>query len=64
MSFYKKNDDYKDIINLTRPTIKGHPKMDAQSRAAQFSPFAALTGLEDALDETASELTLQMEQRR
>lgn len=52
MSFYKKNDDYRDILPLSRPEIKGHPKMDALTRAAQFSPFAALTGFNEALDET------------
>ena len=52
MSFYKKNDDYRDILSLSRPEIKGHPKMDALTRAAQFSPFAALTGFNEALDET------------
>lgn len=55
MSFYKKNDDYRDILHLSRPEIKGHPKMDALSRAAQFSPFAALTGFDDVIEETAEE---------
>ncbi len=43
---------YDDIINLSRPVSKKHPPMAALDRAAQFSPFAALTGYEKALEET------------
>ena len=43
---------YDDIINLPHPTSKKHPRMAALDRAAQFSPFAALTGYEKALEET------------
>lgn len=45
--------NYDDIINLPHPTSKKHPRMSAQSRAAQFSPFAALTGYDAAVKETA-----------
>ncbi len=44
--------DYDDIIDLPRPKSK-HEPMPMSDRAAQFSPFAALTGYEDAIDETA-----------
>lgn len=44
---------YDDIINLPRPISTKHPKMSALDRAAQFSPFAALTGYEAAISETA-----------
>ena len=44
---------YGDIINLPHPTSKTHPRMPAASRAAQFAPFAALTGLDDELAETS-----------
>ena len=44
--------NYDDIINLKRPISK-HPKMSLYQRSAQFAPFAALTGYEDAIDETA-----------
>ena len=44
---------YEDIINLPHPTLEKHPRMSMIERAAQFSPFAALTGYEDAIDETA-----------
>lgn len=43
---------YDDIIDLPRPASK-HPKMSRIDRAAQFSPFAALTGHEDSIKETA-----------
>lgn len=43
---------YEDIINLPHPTSKKHPRMAAIDRAAQFSPFAALTGYEQALEVT------------
>ena len=43
---------YDDIINLPHPVSKKHPQMPAIDRAAQFSPFAALTGYEKALEET------------
>ncbi|MCD7785253.1 MAG: YolD-like family protein [Oscillospiraceae bacterium] len=45
--------DYSDIINLPHHVSKTHPQMSTQDRAAQFSPFAALTGYDDAIDETA-----------
>ena len=44
--------EYDDIIDLPRPKSK-HEPMPMGDRAAQFSPFAALTGYEDAIDETA-----------
>ena len=44
---------YDDIINLPNPTSKKHPRMSLYDRAAQFSPFAALTGHEAAIKETA-----------
>lgn len=45
--------DYNDIINLPCPTSSKHPRMSAHARAAQFSPFAALTGHDEAIAETA-----------
>ena len=44
---------YDDIINLPRPESK-YPRMPRANRAAQFSPFAALSGHEDAIRETVS----------
>ncbi len=45
--------NYDDIINLPHYVSKKHPQMAMIDRAAQFSPFAALTGHGDAIDETA-----------
>ena len=44
---------YDDILHLSRPVSQSHPPMSRADRAAQFSPFAALTGYEDAVRETA-----------
>ncbi len=44
---------YSDIIHLDRPISKNHSPMPAEERAAQFSPFAALTGYEDVIQEAA-----------
>lgn len=44
---------YDDIIDLPHPVSQRHPQMPLADRAAQFSPFAALTGLDAALQETA-----------
>lgn len=45
--------NYDDIIDLPHPTSMKHPRMSAEARAAQFSPFAALTGYDEAVKETA-----------
>lgn len=45
--------NYNDIINLPHPVSQKHPQMSLYDRAAQFSPFAALTGHEEAIRETA-----------
>ncbi|MCI8597595.1 MAG: YolD-like family protein [Lachnospiraceae bacterium] len=44
---------YDDIIYLPHHVSKKHPQMSLLNRAAQFSQFAALTGYEDAINETA-----------
>ena len=44
---------YADIIHLPHPTSKRHPRMSMLERAAQFAPFAALTGYGDVIDATA-----------
>lgn len=43
---------YDHLINQPRPA-SSHPKMSAVDRAAQFSAFAALVGLDEQMDETA-----------
>lgn len=46
-------DNYDDIKNLTRPQYDDLHPMSMHDRAAQFSPFAALVGYDDAVAETA-----------
>ena len=41
-------DNYDDIKHLTRPQYDDLPPMSMSDRAAQFSPFAALVGYDDA----------------
>lgn len=45
--------NYDDIKHLQRPQYEDLPPMPIQNRAAQFSPFAALVGYDDAVAETA-----------
>lgn len=47
--------EYGDIINLPHHVSKKHPQMSMNDRAAQFSPFSALTGYGAAIRETARE---------
>ena len=47
--------DYDDIINLPHHVSKRHPQMSMWNRAAQFAPFAALTGYEDSIKDSAQE---------
>lgn len=47
------NKNYDDIINLPHHVSSARPHMSAFDRAAQFSPFAALTGYDAAVKETA-----------
>ena len=44
---------YDDILHLPHHVSETHPQMSMLDRAAQFSPFSALTGYEAAIDETA-----------
>lgn len=44
---------YEDIINLPHHISSKHPQMSLEERSAQFAPFAALTGYEDCVEETA-----------
>lgn len=47
------NEKYNDIINLPHYQSKKRPHMSLHDRAAQFSPFSALTGHDEAIKETA-----------
>lgn len=52
---------YDDIINLSPPVFAKHPRMPELDRAAQFSPFAALSGYEKALEETKTSAVYKVE---
>ena len=44
---------YDDIINLPHHQSRKHPHMSRHQRAAQFMPFAALTGYNQVIEQTA-----------
>ena len=44
---------YEDMLDMLHPSSSSHPRMSIRNRAAQFAPFAALTGYEAAIQETA-----------
>lgn len=46
-------ENYEDIINLPHHISKKHRPMPREARAAQFAPFAALTGYESDVNEAA-----------
>lgn len=64
----EENGNYDDIINSKRPSSREHPRMSLHDRAAQFAPFAALTGYEDAISEegrlTKMKKSISDEERR
>ena len=51
--YYKDKHRYDDIINLPHHQSRERAHMSLHDRAAQFAPFAALTGHEEAIEETA-----------
>ena len=52
----KYDHQYDDIINMKHHKSKKHPPMSLYARSSQFAPFAALTGYEEAVTETAREV--------
>ena len=56
-------DNYDDIINLPHHVSKRHPQMSMWNRAAQFAPFAALTGYEDAIQDSIQENLRSFEEK-
>ena len=48
-----KGGKYGDIIGLPHYELRFHQRMSLQARAAQFAPFAALTGYDEAIDKTS-----------
>lgn len=47
---------YDDIINLPPHVSKKHPRLSMKQRAAQFSPYSALSGFEDAIEEISKNI--------
>ena len=56
-------DNYDDIINLPHHVSQRHPRMSMYNRAAQFSPFAALTGYEKAIEEAQKSQEAEVRRR-
>ena len=54
-------EDYSDIINLPHHVSRNHPQMPMEARAAQFAPFAALTGYDAVIHETERQTDKQVE---
>ncbi len=52
---------YSDIIKLKHHVSRKHPQMSMGARAAQFAPFAALTGFDDKVKETARQTSTKIE---
>lgn len=52
-------DNYADIINLPHHVSSTRPRMPMRDRAAQFSPFAAITGFDDSIQETVRDILLR-----
>ena len=55
--------NYDDIINLPHHVSAKHPKMGMYNRAAQFSPFATLTGYEKAIEEARKKQEAEVKRR-
>ena len=53
MKIERKIEQYADIIDLPQPEPRCCPRMPLEKRAAQFAPFAALTGYEEVVEKTA-----------
>lgn len=49
--------EYDDIIDHPHHVSKIHPQMSMQQRAAQFAPFAALTGHKEAIENVTPDIT-------
>lgn len=50
-------DTYEDIIDHPHYQSKTRPHMSLRNRAAQFAPFAALSGYDEAIKETERQAT-------
>ena len=61
MMNHKDMHKYDDMLHLAHPVSRTHPPMRLIDRAAQFAPFAALTGHSEAVKETARVTEEQIE---
>ena len=52
--YYNDPHKYDDIIHLQHHQSAERPHMSLHDRAAQFAPFAALSGYEEAIEETVA----------
>ena len=62
--FRREEDDphrYDDMLDLPHPTPTTRPRMSALDRAAQFAPFAALTGFGESITRAARQVERQIE---
>lgn len=57
------NEEYSDIIDLPHHVSKNHKQMSLEQRAAQFAPFAALTGHEELIKQTTDEMSTSYNQQ-
>lgn len=55
------NRKYEEILNLPHHVSVKHPRMTMHDRAAQFAPFAALTGYHSAIEETGRQIETRFE---
>lgn len=55
------NNKYDDMLRMPHHVSKTHPRMSMHNRAAQFSPFAALTGFESIIQETSRQTMQRIE---
>ena len=58
---WKPDNAYEDILHLPHHVSQTRPRMSRMDRAAQFSPFQALTGLDSAMQETQRQTTMKIE---
>ena len=59
-----KQKNYDDIMYLPHSVSQKYPHMSMENRAAQFQPFSALAGYEDAVDKTIDEHLKKMTQQK
>ena len=57
----RSEEDYRELLDYPYHGVSNHPHMNQGDRAAQFAPFAALTGYEALVEETARTVERQPE---